>query len=50
MSSWAAQNFVDSGIAHEVFPPFNNRALLELLLTVPAEERSAPDYRLFRLL
>ena len=50
MGGWGAQNFMESGIAHEVFPPFNNRALLELLLTVPAEQRHAPDYRLFRLL
>jgi hypothetical protein len=50
MGGWAAQNFVESGIAHEIFAPFNNRALLELLLTVPVAERCAPDYRLFRRL
>ena len=50
MGGWAAQNFVESGTAHEVFAPFNNRALLELLLTVPVAERCAPDYRFFRRL
>jgi hypothetical protein len=48
MGGWASQNFMESGIAHEVFPPFNNRALLESLLTVPAARRHAPDYPLFR--
>jgi hypothetical protein len=48
MGSWASQNFMESGIVHEIFAPFNNRALLELMLSVAVTRRHAPDYSFYR--
>lgn len=48
MGHWGAQYPAEQDIAIEEFSPFNNRALLTMLLSVPESERSAPDFRLYQ--
>ena len=48
MSKWGAQFPAEQDIAVEEFSPFNNRHLLLLLLSAPAEWRQGPEYRLYR--
>lgn len=48
MGSWQAQGQLEWDVVQEVFTPYNNRRLMETLLTVPVTVRRAPDYRLHR--
>ena len=47
MWKWGAQFPAEQDIAVEEFSPFNNRALLLLLLSTPELPRRAPDYPLY---
>lgn len=47
MGGWQAQSQLEWDIAQEVFTPYNNRRLLETMLSAPVAERSAPDYGLY---
>ncbi len=44
MGSWQAQGQLEWDIVQEVFTPFNNRELLDLMLGIDAKHRCAPNY------
>lgn len=44
MGSWQAQSQLEWDIAQEVFTPFNNRELLDLMLSTSPKYRCKPDY------
>jgi hypothetical protein len=46
--SWQAQSQLEWDIVQEAFTPFNQRRLLETMLSTPSEYRCAPHYSLFR--
>ena len=46
--AWQAQSQLEWDIAQEVFTPFNNRDLIAVALTVPAELRGAPEFAFSR--
>ena len=50
MGSWQAQSQLEWDIVQEAYTPFNHRGLLELLLSVPAELRSAPNYLVYKMM
>ncbi len=50
MGGWQAQGQLEWDIVQEAFTPADHRGLLELLLSTPAELRSAPDYHLLRMI
>jgi hypothetical protein len=50
MGSWQAQSQLEWDIVQEAYTPFNHRGLLELMLCVPAELRSAPNYPMYRMM
>ena len=50
LGSWLAQGQLEWSIAQEGFAPFGHRKILELLLSVPTNMRSRPDFRLYKLL
>lgn len=49
MGSWQAQSQLEWDVVQEAYTPFNHRGLLELLLSFPAELRSAPDYSAYKM-
>lgn len=48
MGKWQAQNQLEWGIVQEMFTPFNNREIIDLMLGVPHRDRTKPEYLLFR--
>lgn len=50
MGAWQAQSQLEWDIVQEVFTPFNNRELMDILLGVEAELRGEPDFIFFRRL
>jgi len=44
LGSWQAQSQLEWDIVQEVFTPFNNRLLLEMMLSVPKKYRADPSY------
>jgi hypothetical protein len=50
MGSWQSQSQLEWDIIQEAFTPFNNRALLDILLSVDPRYRSEPDYLFFKAL
>lgn len=45
---WQAQSQLEWDIAQEVFTPFNNREVLELMLGVDPRHRIGPDHEIYR--
>lgn len=48
IGGWQAQSQLEWDIVQEVFTPFNDRSLLETMLSVPAQYRSGADFPLFK--
>lgn len=48
MGNWQAMSQLEWDIVQESFTPFNNRALLSILLSVNYKYRIEPDYKLYR--
>lgn len=48
MGGWQAQGQLEWDVAQEVFTPYSNRKLLEIMLSVPAQFRKRPDYLLYK--
>ena len=48
LGNWGAQFPAEQDIAIEELSPFNNRLLIKTILSVPKEERCAPNYRFYR--
>jgi hypothetical protein len=48
MGSWQAQNQLEWDIVQETFTPFNNRELLDVLLSIDFRYRKWPNFRLFK--
>lgn len=48
LGNWGAQFPAEQDIANEEFSPFNNRLLIQTLLSVPIEFRKAPKYYFYR--
>lgn len=48
MGAWQAQSQLEWDVVQEVFTPYNNRRLMETLLTTPVTGRRTPDYALYR--
>lgn len=46
--SWQAQSQLEWDIAQEAFTPFNNRELLDIILSADSKYRCSPDYSLFQ--
>jgi hypothetical protein len=47
MGNWQAQSQLEWAIVHEVLTPFNNRELIDLMLSVPVKYRIKPNFILF---
>lgn len=47
MGSWQAGSQLEWDIVQEVFTPFNNRELIDIMLSVDPAYRSYPDYQFF---
>lgn len=47
MGGWQAQSQLEWDIVQEVFTPFNNRELLDIILSVDSKYRSNPNYEFF---
>ncbi|MDD4869864.1 MAG: hypothetical protein PHR77_04830 [Kiritimatiellae bacterium] len=50
MGSWQAQSQLEWDIVQEAYTPFNHRGLLELMLGVSTNLRSAPNYSLYKMM
>lgn len=50
MGSWQSQSQLEWDIVQEAFTPFNNRVLLDIILSVDSRYRSEPDYLFFKAL
>ena len=50
MGSWQAQSQLEWDIVQEVYSPFNHRGLLELMLSISTNLRSAPNYSLYKMI
>ncbi|MCL5072422.1 MAG: hypothetical protein M1308_16255 [Actinobacteria bacterium] len=48
MGNWQAMSQLEWDLVQESFTPFNNRALLSILLSVNYKHRVEPDYRLYK--
>ncbi len=48
IGSWQSQSQLEFDIIQEEFTPFNNRALLDIILAVDPRYRSKPDYIFYR--
>ena len=48
IGSWQAQSQLEWDIVQEAFTPFNNRKLIDLMLSVPCKQRIEPDFLLFK--
>jgi hypothetical protein len=48
MGRWQSQSQLEWDIVQETFTPYNNRLLIELLLSAPVANRRAPQYRMFK--
>lgn len=48
MGSWQSQSQLEWDIIQETFTPFNNRELLETMLSVDVIYRKGPEYKLFK--
>jgi hypothetical protein len=50
MGSWQAMSQLEWDVVQEAYTPFNNRRLLELMLSIPTEWRKAAEYKLYKLM
>jgi hypothetical protein len=50
IGGWQSQSQLEWDIVQETFTPFNNRALLDIILSVDARYRCEPDYLFFKAL
>lgn len=50
MGSWQAQSQLEWDLVQEAYTPFNQRELLEILLSVPTKFRCAPNYSLYKMI
>ncbi len=48
IGSWLAQNQLERDIVHDVFLPFNNRELIDVMLSVNPEYRFLPDFLFYK--
>lgn len=48
MGNWQSQGQLEWDIVQEVFTPFNNREIIDLMLATKPEYRKEPDYILFK--
>lgn len=48
MGGWLAQSYLEKDIVHDSFTPFNNRELLDIVLSVDLKYRCKPGYIFFR--
>ena len=48
MGNWQSQGQLEWDIVQEVFTPFNNREIIDLMLGTKPEYRKGPDYILFK--
>lgn len=48
--SWQAQGQLEWDIVQEVYCPFNHRGLLEMMLGISTKLRSAPNYKLYKMM
>ncbi|MCB0395331.1 MAG: hypothetical protein KDD36_01680 [Flavobacteriales bacterium] len=48
MGSWQAQSQLESDLVYESGTPFNNRQLLDVILSVDPDERCKPGYPVFK--
>lgn len=49
LAGWQGQSQLEWDIVQEVFSPYNNRMLMDILLGIDAKYRSAPDYAFYKL-